>query len=541
MAKKVTFSLDGKTVEAEEGALVIEVAKANGIEIPHYCYHEALGNPGTCRLCICEVEGAPKPMVSCRLPAREGLVVKTNSPTARRAQASSLEFHLANHPLDCPVCDQAGECFLQDYYQKFGLYTSSVREDKHHKPKRVDIGGHVMLDAERCILCTRCVRFLDKITGTGELGIFERGDRSVLAPYPGKRVDNPYSGNIVDICPVGALTDKDFRFSVRVWYLERSPSVCTGCSRGCSIEVHANNKRRWHASGRRAARLKPRFNPEVNGHWMCDEGRYSYKAIDAKTRLSAVSALREGAPRKASWDEALGSIAGELREACRVKGSQGLAVVLSATLSNEDLFAAKLLFVDTLKAGQLLLAPGPDQLGEEDQLLRKKEKVPNLRGAQAMGFGAAIEESSWEKIREGAGRGAIWGLWIVDRDPVAVWGKTAAAAALKPLSFSLYQGSQSNHFVQEARWALPSCSFAEEESTFTNFEGQVQRTAQAFPPLGEARADWEIFGGVLKALGEPFPFESARSVFAALCSKEKAFAGLDWEGLGEFGKRLGGK
>ena len=158
-----------------------------------------------------------------------------------------------------------------------------------------------------------------------------------------------------------------------------------------------------------------------------------------------------------------------------------------------------------------------------------------------MGFGTAIEESSWEKIHDGAGRGAIWGLWVIDRDPVAVWGKTAAAAALKPLSFSLYQGSQSNHFVQEARWALPSCSFAEEESTFTNFEGQVQKTAQAFPPLGEAKPDWDIFGGMLKALGEPFAPESARSVFSALSLKEKSFAGLDWDGLGDFGKRLSEK
>ncbi|MBI5203258.1 MAG: (2Fe-2S)-binding protein, partial [Elusimicrobia bacterium] len=210
MAEKriVEFNLNGKTVSAPEGQLVIDAAKAAGVHIPHYCYHPGLGNPGVCRLCICEVEGAPKPMVSCRLPVKAGMIVKSDSPKAKAAQQSSLEFHLQNHPLDCPVCDQAGECWLQDYYMGYGLYTSAVKEDKRHKKKAVQIGPKIMLDQERCILCTRCTRFLDQVTHTNELGIFHRGDRDVLAPYPGKEVDNAYASNIVDICPVGALTDK---------------------------------------------------------------------------------------------------------------------------------------------------------------------------------------------------------------------------------------------------------------------------------------------------------------------------------------------
>ncbi|MDE2293733.1 MAG: (2Fe-2S)-binding protein, partial [Elusimicrobia bacterium] len=221
MAKLVKFKLNGREVEAPEGQLVIEAAKDRGIEVPHYCYHPGLGNPGVCRLCVCEVAGAPKPQMSCRTAVKEGLDVKTDSPVAKRAQASSLEFHLANHPLDCPVCDQAGECHLQDYYQRFGLYKSTVREDKRHKHKRKDIGTWVMLDQERCIQCTRCTRFCDDITKTHEMGIFGRGDRSFVDVYPGMRADNAYSGCLVDVCPVGALTDKDFRFSVRAWYLDR--------------------------------------------------------------------------------------------------------------------------------------------------------------------------------------------------------------------------------------------------------------------------------------------------------------------------------
>jgi NADH-quinone oxidoreductase subunit G len=255
MAKQVKFKLNGVEREAPEGQLVIEAAKDAGVEIPHYCYHPALGNPGNCRLCVVEVAGAPKPMVSCRLPVREGLDVKSDSEAAKRAQQSSLELHLVNHPLDCPVCDQSGECGLQDYYMKIGGYQSEVREDKEHKDKRIEAGPHVMLDQERCILCTRCTRFVDNVTKTHELGIFRRGHAERIELTPGMTLDNAYSGNVVDICPVGALTDRDFRYKVRVWYLDRTESVCPGCARGCSISVHTSTQRPWHNDGKRVARI----------------------------------------------------------------------------------------------------------------------------------------------------------------------------------------------------------------------------------------------------------------------------------------------
>ncbi|HVE12396.1 MAG TPA: 2Fe-2S iron-sulfur cluster-binding protein [Elusimicrobiota bacterium] len=536
--KLATFTLDGKTVSLPEGTPVIEAAKQAGLEIPHYCYHPALGNPGQCRLCMVEVEGMPKLQVSCRLPAKDGLVVRSNSQNARKAQASSMEFHLANHPLDCPVCDQAGECYLQDYYMRYGLYTSTVREDKAHKHKRVDIGEHVMLDSERCILCTRCVRFLDQVTGTGELGVFNRGCKSELAPYPGKRVDNAYSGNIIDVCPVGALTDKDFRFNVRVWYLDRTPSVCTGCARGCSIEVHSNTKRPWHDEGRRVNRLKPRVNPEVNGYWICDEGRYSYEGVDAKTRLRAASALEAGAPAYVPSEEAAGRVGAQLRELCAQRGPEGLAVVLSGTLSNEDLFAARRLFVDVLEAGHVLVRPGPDQLGEEDRILRRREKVPNHKGAELLGFGSKVRESSWDDIRGALGAGKLWGLYVIDRDPIAVWG-AEASRHLGELPFSVYQGVHANKFMGLARWVLPSTSWTEEDATYTNFQGHVQRARAAVPPLGESRPDWAVFLDILGAVapGESLAAASAQELFALL-SKEGPFAGLSWESLGDNGARI---
>ncbi len=394
--KIVKFSLNGKQVEAQEGQLVIDAAAEAGVEIPHYCYHPALGNPGNCRLCVVEVQGAPKPLVSCRLPVKEGLVVSSDSSAALRAQASSLELHLVNHPLDCPVCDQSGECGLQDYYMKIGGYGSQVREDKRHKNKRIEAGPHVMLDQERCILCTRCTRFVDEVTKTHELGIFGRGHKQYIDLAPGRTLDNPYSGNVIDLCPVGALTEKDFRYKVRVWYLDETDSICPGCSRGCSISVHTNTKRPWHNEGKRVARIKPRYNAEVNGWWICDEGRFSHKSLD-HDRLGRVMRLKDQR-RELSWTAAVEEISKKLLDLCREKGSEGLAVIASGMLSNEDWAAFRRLFEGTLKTCRFLFSPEPDQIGEEDDLLRRREKVPNLKGGEAEGFGARVKSMAWERL-----------------------------------------------------------------------------------------------------------------------------------------------
>jgi len=487
------FTLNGKLIEAPEGMLVLEAAKRAGVEIPHYCYHPALGNPGNCRLCVVEVEGAPKPLVSCRLAVKEGLVVRSVSEAALRAQAASLEFHLFNHPLDCPVCDQAGECALQDYYMKVGCYESSVREDKRHKNKRLAVGPHVMLDQERCILCTRCTRFTEKITKTGELGIFGRGAEEFVALAPGKTLDNPYSGCVVDVCPVGALTDRDFRYQVRVWYLEKTDSVCPGCARGCSIEVHANVRRFWHNEGRRVARLKPRFNPEVNDWWICDEGRYGTKSLNSD-RLGRV--LRLKSPREElSWDEAFDEIAASLKTNLSTKGASGLAVIASGALCNEDWAAFKSLFVDTLGAERFLFAPEPDQLGGADELLRRPEKVPNLRGGLSCGFGERIRSASWAGLADDIQKGAVWGLYIVDRDAAKVWGKKAERLLSMP-ALVVFQGPNKTGVGDLAHYRLPATAYVEEEGHFTNFEGLVQHYKRALPPIGAARPDWSIFLGL---------------------------------------------
>lgn len=492
--KMVKFTLNGKTIEAAEGTLVLEAARGAGVEIPHYCYHPALGNPGNCRLCAVEVEGAPKPTaVSCRLPVKEGLVVKSDSPLAQRAQAASLEFHLVNHPLDCPVCDQSGECGLQDYYMKFGRYESRVAEDKRHKRKRAVIGPHVVLDQERCVLCTRCTRFVDEVTKTHELGIFGRGRSEYVDLTPGKTLDNAYSGNVVDICPVGALTERDFRFKVRVWYLDKADSVCPNCSRGCAISVHTNTKRPWHNDGRRVARIKPRHNPQVNGYWICDDGRFGYKALD-EDRLGRVMRLKPSR-RELGWDDAFEELTAELIKRTKEKGPSGLAVVASGALSNEDWSAFKSFFVDTLRVSRLLFTPEPDQVGAQDELLRRREKVPNLAGGEALGFGSKIKSITWESLAADIEAGRVWGLYIVDRDVTTVW-KEKTAELLAKAELVVYQGPQKGGAGDLAHYRLPATAYVEEEGHFTNFEGRIQRYQKALEPLGLARPDWSIFSSL---------------------------------------------
>src|SRR5436190_2426590 len=330
-------TINGQTVEVPAGTNLIEAARKVGVEVPHYCYHPALSIAGQCRLCMVDVEKTPRPTIACNTLAADGMVVWTETDRVKETRKSIMEFHLINHPLDCPVCDQAGECWLQIYYMQHGLYDPRMRDEKVHKPKAVPLGPHVMLDAERCILCSRCVRFCDEVTRTGELGIFDRGDHSEIGLFPGKELVNKYSGNVVDICPVGALTDRDFRFAVRVWYLDSAKSVCPGCARGCNIEVHVNRRRPHHNEGRRVARLKPRFNAEVNRWWICDAGRYGFAFVDDKTRLVTPQGRRDGALGDATWEEAIAALADALRRFA----PDEIGVVASPKMANEDLWALR--------------------------------------------------------------------------------------------------------------------------------------------------------------------------------------------------------
>jgi NADH-quinone oxidoreductase subunit G len=274
MSEIVNITINGAQMQATKGSLLIDKLLDENIHIPHFCYHQALGKDGNCRMCMVEIEGQKRPQIACDTPIKEGMSVRTKGENIEKVRRDILELQLINHPIDCPTCDQAGECKLQDYYMESGFYDSRVNvSSKNHARKRVDLGSNVMLDQERCVLCTRCVRFCSQITKTNELGVINRADHSVIGTFPGKPLDNPYAMNVIDICPVGALTNKDFRFKQRVWFLESFDAICNGCSKGCNIYV---DHRKEKYKDDQIFRFRPRVNKSVNGHFICDEGRLSY-------------------------------------------------------------------------------------------------------------------------------------------------------------------------------------------------------------------------------------------------------------------------
>jgi NADH-quinone oxidoreductase subunit G len=412
---------------------------------------------------------------------------------------------------------------------KHGLYDPRMKDEKVHKPKAVPLGPHVMLDAERCILCSRCVRYCDEITHTGELGIFERGDHSEIGLFPGRELDNKYSANVVDICPVGALTDRDFRFQVRVWYLDTAKSVCPGCARGCNIDVHVNRRRPHHAEGRRVARLKPRFNAEVNKWWLCDAGRYGFGFVDAPDRL-AVPAQREGGTSTdATWEQGIAAVAGALR---RLPPAQ-IGVIASPKMANEDLFALRRL-LDLRGVTQVAGQVSPRVPGDEDDFLIRADKNPNSLGAELLGFGADART-----VIEAAGQRRLKFLWVFGHDLLAgALAERDVLEALRVVDTVVFTGSNVNWTSAHSHWVLPAAAWTEREGTYTNFEGRVQRFRTAIEPLGQALPEWDIIGRVMTLLGESLQATRAEHLFRQLVEAVPAFAGLSYQLLGDTGHML---
>ncbi|MFZ5802388.1 MAG: molybdopterin-dependent oxidoreductase [Candidatus Omnitrophota bacterium] len=518
----IRLKIDGQTVEVEKGTKVIEAAKRAGIDIPFYCYHPGLSIAGNCRMCLVEVEKMPKLQASCHLEASEGMVVWTSNARVMATRRHVLEFLLVNHPVDCPVCDQAGECWLQDYYLRYGAYDSRVGENKVKKKKAVPVGPTVMLDAERCILCSRCVRFTEEITRTHELGIVKRGDHAEITVFPGKELNNPYSGNVVDLCPVGALTDRDFRFKVRAWYLRTVPTLCNGCSRGCSIFMQTRKGRPHHAEGQRVMRIKPRYHEAVNRWWICDEGRYGYRFHDQERILSPLS-RENGRLRKTTWESAVRALGELLRKAQRSFG-----VLLSPQLSNEELYLGEHLFRKELHSENLFLL-SPTAPGFQDELLIRADKNPNTLGGEWMGLSA--DPGSRQRFFEACGRGEIEGLVIFGQDLLSLREPAAGEAVLEKLKWTVFIGPNQHPTSERADWVLPSATYAEKEGTFTNFEGRVQKFNLAFPPLGEARPEWQILCALAAGMGIRFPFDRTGDIFRAMVKHHEKFKGMSWDAL----------
>jgi NADH-quinone oxidoreductase subunit G len=519
----VTVTIDGQVRQVPKGTILIEACNQAGAEVPFFCYHKGLSSPAVCRQCLVDVKGQPKPVPSCYTPVADKMEVVTASPRVLDIRRQMLEFTLLNHPIDCPICDKAGECTLQKHY--FDWDAKYARNDgiKVEKAKAVDIGKHIVLDQERCILCTRCIRVCDEVAKQPELTMAMRGDHEVLTTAPGRRLDNPYSLNTVDVCPVGALTSKDFRFAMRAWELESTASVCPGCSTGCNIEIHASRGKIY--------RHVPRENLTVNKHWMCDDGRFTYKRVHT-ARLAVP--MVAGVP--VDWDRALEAAATKLRSVLDRDPSR-VGVVFSAQSTNEDLYALSRLAFDNLRVTRAYLA-GLDQ-GWSDDILVSADKNPNTAGAIAIGGGKL---KSLKDLSNDLKSGALTALLVLGEEGVLGSGG-AAALPVDKLETLIVAAWRRDALVGAAHVALPMADYAEVDGTFTNRQGTVQRIRAAIPAAGDSLPGWEIVSLLSDRLGAPMEFTpgagpaprssggrspSARTVFLEAKQKLAFMSNAEW-------------
>ena len=476
------------------------------------------------------MENNPKLQIACNAPVSEGMVVHTKSDMAEDGRRAVLEFLLANHPLDCPVCDQSGECDLQNFYMNFGLYNPRFREHKVKKRKAVELGPHVMLDQERCILCSRCVRFTDEITKTGEFGIFNRGDRAELGLYPGDVLDNPYSANVVDICPVGALTESDFRFKARVWYLSSAATVCNGCSQGCNVDMHYMLDRPHLNDGNRVVRIKPRYNPDVNQWWICDEGRYGFGWAD-QARLGKVRGPSTDSA-EASWEQALTTISTALEGSDNEQERSRIGVIASAQLTCEELFLIRQIFRDAL--GAQVTTSVSEEPGSSDDFLIKSDKNPNTLGATLLGL-AVPDAPDAAQLLDAALGGDLEALWVFGHDLVKLFGEEKIRQLSEKVPLFVYSGTNENPTVPLAHWVLPSAAYVEKDGTFVNCHGRVQRIGRVFPPLEDSREDWRFLLELADQLGLQFDWQGPERIFQGLAETVASFKGLSYETIGTQG------
>jgi NADH-quinone oxidoreductase subunit G len=522
----VTCTVDGREVVVKPGTSVIEAAKNLGIEIPYYCYHKRLSIAANCRMCLVEMSNAPggKLMPACQMPVAEGVAVKTETPRVKDQQRATLEFILLNHPVDCAICDQAGECKLQDYYMQHDTQPSRLDVAKVKKEKRVVLGPLVVLDQERCILCTRCVRFMREIAGKPQLAVAERGNESFITTFPGQPLDSKYSGNVVDICPVGALTSTDFRFRGRVWFMSSARSVCTGCARGCSTFMDYMSETVY--------RYRPRENEAVNGEWMCDDGRVSYKYLNKERALVARQG-RGAESVQVAHEAAVRTAATALRSAA---GRGEAALLLSPVASLEDLLAVAQVAKDGLGIAQAFVGGRPD--GWQDDFLKRADENPNRRGLElvAQAFGIALRPLG--ELAPAIASGAVKALWAVGTEVPVAAGQLGQV--LGGLDTFVCQATNLDAVAGEATVLLPAATHAESDGTFVNFEGRAQRFELAFWPRGEARPHWQLAGDLARALGLATRFTSARDVFAQLAPRlGDALGDFRWDSLPAVAKRRG--
>jgi NADH-quinone oxidoreductase subunit G len=537
----VTLTIDGRQVTVEKGRTVLQAAIESGIKIPYYCYHPSLGIDGSCRVCIVKIEKMPKLQTSCSTPVAEGMVVSTGTPDVVEARASVFEFLLINHPLDCPVCDKGGECPLQDFSYSFG-----PNESRMEFPRRVfdgegvradvDFGPTLMLNRNRCILCTRCVRFMREIDTDAQINIVDRGYGSEIATFQEEGVHSLLSGNLMDVCPVGAITTRDYRFKSRPWdNPEAVDTICTLCEKGCSTTAWIKAKPEW-AKGAQLIRTTPRYNPEVNGYWMCDIGRFDYRWIEGDERLQRPLVRSDaGTLEPTDWPTALGKLAERLSAA---GGHSGLQFLVSAHASLEELF-----LIGRLGGSFGITEPGVAiswRYREKPQPPGAKFKIPpidapNVNGARDLGFPVNASnkgEADLTAFRAEIERGSVQALYVFDPGPDGYigdlsWVIDAKRAGRLPLL--IVHGVLMTALARAADIVLPGASWVEKDASYVNGQGRLQGAARVIAPPGDAQEDWQVFVNVGLALGAALTYTSSaavRSAVAAAMSGNPRYAGL---------------
>lgn len=458
-------TVNGKEIEVPEGTSLIEAFKMAEQDIAHYCWHPGLSIAGVCRLCMVEIEGQPRLGIACNTQVTEGMVANNNSEKVKEAVKWGLDFHLINHPLDCPICDQAGECGLQEQYMKFGQYDPEMAEKKVKKRKVVDLGPKIVLDTERCILCSRCVRFTEEVSKTNELGIFNRGDRSEIGTHEDKPLDNPYSVNTVDICPVGALTSKDFRFKQRVWYLDNETSVCPGCSTGCSVKVYHNEKGYF--------RIQPEENQEVNSYWMCDKGRETYKHVNRSERLLQASLKTAAGQKQMAPGAAAKYIATELKKF----SADEIAVVVTGQNTCEEYEKGLASLSKDLGIKNIYhWINHPDSFEDFDGLLIRGDKNPNTKGL-IQSLQSNSLQATWTDLEKNLESGKTKAILVFGPELLNTFDDISEKVELfSKAEYSVCFTANPHPSYEKFTALVPMKSWVEKDGSFINHAGLKQKT-----------------------------------------------------------------
>src|SRR3954470_22756981 len=535
----INVQIDGVWRQFAKGTRLIEACEQAGSYVPRYCYHKKLSSPGNCRMCLIEmgmpklgpdrkpevgadgmplINWMPRPQISCAQDVAEGMGVRTNSPLAQECRKGVMEFLLINHPLDCPICDQAGECRLQEFSVQYGNESSRFLENKVKKPKNVELGPRVTLDDERCILCSRCIRFCNEIVEDDVLGFIDRGSHTVLTAHPGQRLENNYSLNTVDICPVGAITSSDFRFQMRVWFLKETKSFCTSCATGCNTVIGTREDVIY--------RQTPRENDAVNSCWMCDYGRLNFEYLQSDKRLLQPEILAGDKLIPADWNTAIAHAAAQLKH---FSGWE-IAIIASARMTNEELWLTRQL-ANILGVDLIDILP---RFGESDNILLSADRNPNTNGAQALGV-TGYPGGRLRDIVEGVASGRIRGLVALGEDATEI-GLTSQQLSALPafVVMSLLE----NESTKAATALLPSFGFAEKRGSMINGKGRLQRLNRAVRGPGQARDDWEILRDLIQAYSGRNGIYTIEEVFKQMSESVQPLAGLSLSKIGYLGQQV---